>query len=94
MTEKFESTPASSQEKSALELQQHIKGYIPKIWKETIGTVAHTPIINQEVVIQLREAYKKGELAKFLINWRDGRYNKWYFMEAIEDYFAAKNKEK
>ena len=69
-------------EELAVKLEYHIRKYIPKFWKESIETVCFVP----SVMPSDYESLRKGESLP--------RFDKWYFKEAIVNYFLIYGRDK
>ncbi len=81
-----------------VKLQEFIKHYIPKGFKEAIHIYSFTPSISEEDYIAFESAYNKAELSETLKNYRDpflekfgygdiDRFNRRDVIEAIGEYF-------
>jgi len=64
----------------ALELEWFIRKYTPKFWKETIETVRFVPIVLKDDYINI----VSGKTPE--------RFDKWYFKEAIREFFEQEEK--
>lgn len=89
----MEPTIATGLEKIAIQLESHIRYYVPKGWRENISSAASCPMFSGEDVEVFIEAYKIGKLKiriEELSKSDDFPYNQlkpFYVKEGIEDYF-------
>ena len=91
----MEPTIATGLEYLAIELESHIKFYVPKGWRESINSAASCPMLSGEETKVLIEAYNEKRLKSTLeeLSKSDDfpyRQLKPFFVkEAIEDYFTT-----
>ena len=67
------------EEKNEMTMRSFVYHYIPKIWKESIGTVCFVPWWNKEEFL----TFQKGIFPSYI---------KWYFKDAIQKYFEEGEK--
>ena len=95
MTGTMENGGGISEEwQKGLKLEQFIRAYIPRGWKEPIKMVDFVPFIHAVNYNKFAAAYKRGDLTETLktntsiICGREFcQFNKPYFIEAINKYF-------
>ncbi|KKL60723.1 hypothetical protein LCGC14_2202450 [marine sediment metagenome] len=82
----------------AIRLEQFIKFYVPKGFREAIHVYSFSPSISEENYIAFEGAYNKNKLSETLKNYRDpflekfgygdiNRFNRRDVIEAIGEYF-------
>jgi len=82
-----ENKPAeNSPEMLALSLEKYIKDYVPQGWQEPIGKAMFVPRFLPADITQMIKAYKESDLMDYL----NVKYDKWYLIEAITDFFKQK----
>lgn len=70
-------------EELAIEIEHHLKQYVPRGWKEKISVVDFVPHFLNEEAEKIFEAWLEGDLDEVL------KDKKWYIQDGIKDFFDA-----
>ncbi len=73
-------------ERLAIELERHVKGYVPKKWAEPISNVACSPFILADDARMLMRAERGHSLEAALVEMGK-KFSPWYVQEAVQDFF-------
>lgn len=87
-----------------IELEHFIRQYTPTGWKESISTCCFVPCVDLRDYRLFKKAAGEGNLSEVIANYIEplykqfynleiSRFNKWYFIEAIGQYFEVDSKE-
>ena len=83
----------------AIEIEQFIRNYVPKGWKEAIHVFSFAPYVTEKDYITFEDAYKNGYLPLTIKQHKEdifgriiNRFDKPYIISAIQEYFEQKEK--
>lgn len=82
----------------AIRLEQFIRNYIPKGFKEAIHIYSFVPCVSEENYSVLKDAYEKGNLTEVIKGYSEPIYEKYFgvkvfrfdrrdIIEAMQEYF-------
>jgi hypothetical protein len=78
---------ATGNELLALRIQEYIRFYTPRSFREPIHVFDFTPMISSEQAGQILNLYHTGTLNKDSLTTFKNLAKRWYFIEAVLDFF-------
>jgi hypothetical protein len=77
---------ATGNAKIAIQLEEHIKFFVPPGWVGPIHDFDFAPMLLPDQAGIMSTAFKEGKLNEYL----EEHYKKWYVKAAIKDFFEQK----